>query len=148
MDLLSGLGFWGWWIIAGLLLAAELVLPGVFLIWLGAAAFLVGLIMLVVDIPWQLQVTAFAVFSLIAVLVARRYFSQSDVSSDRPNLNRRAAGFVGERYRLQEPIVDGRGRLWINDAAWVIKGPDAPAGTWVKVVATDGMDLTVEIEPG
>ncbi|WP_137391738.1 NfeD family protein [Rhodoligotrophos defluvii] len=145
-QLLGGIGFWGWWILAGVLLLLELMMPGVFLIWIGAAAFAVGLIVLVVGIPWQAQLLVFAALAVVAVLIARRYFSGPGAASDQPNLNRRQQGFVGQRYRLDAPITDGRGRLWINDTSWVIKGPDAPAGSWVRVTGTDGMDLLVERE--
>ncbi|WP_342643516.1 NfeD family protein [Rhodoligotrophos ferricapiens] len=143
-ELMDMIGVWGWWILAAVLLALELVMPGVFLMWIGAAAFAVGLIVFVISIPWQAQIVAFAALSVIAVLIARRYFGGPGALSDQPNLNRRQETFVGQRYRLTDPITDGRGRLWINDTAWVIRGPDAPAGSWVRVKATDGMDLLVE----
>ncbi|MEO7012667.1 MAG: hypothetical protein ABI127_00030, partial [Dokdonella sp.] len=38
---------YGWWLLALLLIAAELVLPGYFLLWVGLAAAIMGLVMLV-----------------------------------------------------------------------------------------------------
>jgi membrane protein implicated in regulation of membrane protease activity len=73
-----------------------------------------------------------------------RRFSRSVVaSSDRPFLNRRAAGFVGRSYVLDQPIVDGIGRLRINDTLWKVRGPDAPAGCHIRVVAVEGATLIV-----
>lgn len=143
IDVALSAGFWLWWILAVLLLLLELLLSGVFLIWIGAAAFATGLLVFLFDMSWQRQVVAFAVLAIVAVILARRWFGGS-AASDQPNLNRRHENYVGRRYRLEYPIVDGRGRLRIDDATWIISGPDAPAGSWVKVVATDGLDLVVE----
>ncbi|MGF7162063.1 hypothetical protein FHS85_003706 [Rhodoligotrophos appendicifer] len=143
---LDSLGLWNWWILAGVLLVIELLLPGFFFMWLGAAAALMGLTLLFVDIPWQGQIAGFAVLSMAAVLLSRRFFGGRGVRSDQPNLNRRQDSFIGQRFRLHAPIVDGRGRLQIHDTSWVVKGPDAPAGAWVRVIGTDGIDLMVELE--
>ncbi len=45
---------------------------------------------------------------------------------------------------LNEPIVDGKGRLKIEDTMWELRGPDLPQGAWVKVTGVDGMRLMVE----
>ena len=142
LDLVLTAGFWIWWILAVLLLVLELLLPGVFLFWIGTAAFATGLVVLVLDLPWQGEIAAFAAFAVLAVVIGRHWFGGKD-RSDQPNLNRRHQNYDGRRYRLEKPIVDGRGRLRIDDAIWKISGPDTPAGDWVKVVATDGLDLVV-----
>jgi membrane protein implicated in regulation of membrane protease activity len=144
-DLALTAGFWLWWILAAILLVLELLLPGVFLVWIGLAAFATGLCVLLGDFPWQGQVALFAVLSVLSVLLGRYWFGRS-VADDTLNLNRRHQSYVGRRYRLDVPIVDGRGRLRIDDAYWQITGPDAPAGAWVKVVRTDGLDLVVELD--
>ncbi len=43
------LGGWTWWIIAGLLLLVELVLPGVFFIWLALAGAVIGVLDIFLD---------------------------------------------------------------------------------------------------
>ncbi len=55
IDLLVSLGSWNWLIVAVILLLIELLAPGIFMLWLGLAAFLVGTITLVVAVPaaWQ-----------------------------------------------------------------------------------------------
>jgi inner membrane protein len=64
--------------------------------------------------------------------------------ADNPYLNRRKMGYVGRTFTLKEPIVDGRGRLTIEDTVWEIEGPDLSAGARVKVTAVSGMSLIVE----
>jgi hypothetical protein len=46
---------------------------------------------------------------------------------------------------LTEPIINGRGRIRINDTMWRVKGPDLPTGTEVRVVAFDPVSLEIEV---
>ena len=54
---------------------------------------------------------------------------------------------VGTRreFTLEKPIVDGAGTVRIDDTIWRVAGPDAPAGSRVRVVHADGASLTVAI---
>lgn len=137
-----------YWLVLGLvLMVAELFNPGAFLLWLGLGAMLTAAaIMLVADMATVWQFVLFGLFSLVAIVAYQQWRRRNPTSerSDQPLLNRRAAQLVGEKFRLDEPIVDGRGRLKIGDAFWSIHGPDQAAGTHVRVVATDGVSLTVE----
>lgn len=143
-DILVKLGSWNWLIIGLVLMALELLLPGVFLFWLGLAALLVGLLSLVIDWSWQIQVIAFAVFAMAAVPLWRRIGRSSDATGD-SFLNRRTEALVGRVFLLDKPIANGSGTIRIDDTIWRVSGPDAPAGTHVKVVKVDGADLTVDL---
>lgn len=139
------LGQWFWWAAAGLLLILELALPGVFFIWLAAAAAAVGAIVLFVPLGWEVELLLFAGLALVSVFGGRRLLSRRHVlDSELPNLNRRMYDYVGKTYPLAEPIVDGRGRVSIDGTLWDIRGPDAPNGARVKVTGVDGMKLTVD----
>lgn len=140
---LSGLDVWAWFVLGGLLLVAEIAAPGAFLLWLGLAALATGALSLAVELSWQAQVLAFAALAVAAVLVGRRVSPGPGKASDRPFLNRRAQGFVGRVFTLEEPIVGGVGRVRIDDTVWRVTGPDTASGTEVKVVAADGAVLTV-----
>jgi membrane protein implicated in regulation of membrane protease activity len=143
-DLLVKLGSWNWLIVGLVLLALELLAPGVFLMWLGLAALLVGVITLFADWIWQVQVIAFAAFSLAAVPLWRRVASQSSENADSVFLNRRSDALVGRTFTLDKPIMDGSGTVRVDDTIWRVSGPDCPAGSRVKVVRSDGASLTVE----
>ncbi|MFG1376518.1 NfeD family protein [Xanthobacter autotrophicus] len=147
-DLGSVFGPWAWFILGGVLLVAEIAAPGAFLLWLGLAALATGGLSYVVGLSWQSEVLAFAALAVIAVLVGRRISPAPGRASDRPFLNRRAEGFVGRVFTLDEPIVDGMGRVRIDDSVWRIEGPDLAAGRDVKVVATDAATLKVEAVEG
>jgi len=138
------LGTWNWLIFGFILMALELAAPGVFLFWFGLAALLVGLLSFVVHPSWQAQLLMFAVFALAAVPVWRRLASShSGASQSNPFLNRRTAALVGREFTLEKPIIDGSGTVRIDDTIWRVAGPDAPAGSRVKVVRVDGANLTV-----
>jgi len=147
-DLVGSFGPWGWFIAGLLLLVAELVLPGVFLMWVGIAALILGVFSLILwPYPfwgWQLQAVLFAVFSVVSILVGRKLLSRRETASDQPFLNQRTASLVGRSAVLREPITDGRGRIHIDDTSWIVEGPDLPAGTHVKIVSADGRSLRVE----
>ncbi|MFG1416576.1 NfeD family protein [Xanthobacter sp. V0B-10] len=144
MSLLSGLGPWAWFVLGGVLLVAEIAVPGAFLLWLGLAALATGALSYVADLAWQGEVLAFAALAVVAVLVGRKVSPAPGKASDRPFLNRRAQAFVGRVFTLEEPITGGTGRVRIDDTVWRVAGPDASAGTDVRVVGVDGTVLKVE----
>jgi membrane protein implicated in regulation of membrane protease activity len=144
IEMLSTLGTWNWLIFGFILMALELIAPGVFLFWLGLAALLVGLVSFGLHPSWQAQLLMFAVFAACAVpawlRLARRGASGDEAS---PFLNRRTAALVGRVFTLEKPIIDGSGTVRIGDTIWRVAGPDAPAGSRVRIVQVDGANLTV-----
>ncbi len=134
-----------WAAITLLLFAAEAMAPGAFMLWMGFAAMVVFVGVLVVpDISLLTQVAAFVVLSFISIQIYRHWFRKHEPQSDRPHLNQRANTLVGHVTPLDQAIVNGRGRVQIADAFWVVEGADLPAGTPVRVVAVDGMMLKVQ----
>jgi hypothetical protein len=145
-ELFSTLGTWNWLVFGLLLMGLELMLPGVFLFWVGLAALLVGLLSVVIAPPWQLQLLMFAVFAAAAVPVWRRVArSNSGVSNSNPFLNKRAEAMIGRVFTLEKPIIDGTGTVRIDDTIWRVAGPDTPAGSRVRIVRADGASLTVAV---
>ncbi|WP_319518070.1 NfeD family protein [uncultured Martelella sp.] len=146
-DFFTAAGPWGWFIAGLLLLVAELLLPGVFLMWVGIAAIILGALSLVFwpfgFWGWQLQILLFAVLSVVAIVVGRRILKNRETTSDEPLLNQRAASLVGRTAIVVDAITDGRGRIRLDDTLWVVEGPDLPAGAHVHIVAGDGRKLTV-----
>jgi membrane protein implicated in regulation of membrane protease activity len=142
------LGPWSWWVLGLVLLAAEVVSPGVFLVWIGIAAILTGAVSLLLwDAGfwvWQAQLVFFALLSIAAVLMGRRLLARSADVSDEPLLNQRGARLIGRTAVLEQPIVEGRGRIRLDDTTWTVDGPDLPAGTRVRVTGSNSGRLSVE----
>jgi inner membrane protein len=142
-DMLITLGSWNWLIFGVVLMALELLAPGVFMFWLGLSAFLVGVLTLAIDLSWQPQILLFALFAAASVPVWRRVARQKPGANPNPFLNKRSDALVGRVCTLEKPIVDGEGIVRIDDTVWRVAGPDTPAGSKVKIVRADGASLTV-----
>ncbi len=134
-----------WGALTLLLFAAESLAPGAFMLWMGFAAAAVFLAVLVFpDISLLLQIGAFVVLSFVSIQVYRTWFRNRGRTSDQPLLNRRAEQLIGRMVTLDQPIHGGRGRAKVDDAFWVVGGPDLPAGSTVRIVGVDGMTLLVQ----
>ena len=135
---------WAWLILAGVLGIAEIVMPGIFLIWIGLAALVTGLVTLVLGIPEPLQFALFAMLAIAAVFAGRRWFALNPIESSDPLLNDRAARLVGEQVTVVEAIDGGEGRVRVGDGVWPARGADAPVGTRLRVTGIDRGLLKVE----
>lgn len=136
----------GWAAVALLLFAAETLVPGAFMLWLGfAAAAVFVAVLLLPGIPFLAQAVAFAVLGVISIQIYRRWFRKQHGRTDQPALNRRSAALLGQVVLLERAIVEGRGRVQIADAYWDVRGPDLPAGATVRIVGGDAMTLQVEL---
>ena len=135
------------WLAAALLLViAELLAPGFFLIFIGIAAAATGvLVLLAPGLPVIGQAVIFAGLTAATVAFGRRWYRGLDKSSADPLLNDRAARLIGRRVEVCDAIVDGTGRVKVGDGAWNAAGPDAPAGTSVRIVGANGSVLRVEL---
>lgn len=133
-----------WWLIGATILGiAELLMPGIFLIWLAAAAAVTGIGALL-GIPVAFQFGLFALLSIGAVQVGRRWYANHPVPSSDPLLNDRAARLIGETVVVAAAIENGRGRVKVGDSVWSAKGPDVPEGARVRIIGAEGACLIVE----
>ena len=136
------------WLIAGLVLAvAEMVVPGVFLIWFAAAALIVGLLTAAFPIAAPVQVVLFVVLSLVSVLASRRFLRRYPIQSADPLLNQRGAQLVGRQVVVTQAIQGGSGRVRCGDSEWLAQGPDAEPGARMTVTGSQGSVLIVEAVP-
>ena len=136
-----------WGVAALLLFAAEALAPGAFMLWLGFAAAVVFLgVLLIPGTTLLMQAVAFVVLSVISIQVYRTWFRGKQRASDQQLLNRRVAQLVGRVVPLERGIVNGRGRVQIADALWDVVGPELPTGAPVRIVGADGMTLRVEAD--
>lgn len=145
------LGPWNWMVLGIILLALEIVLPGVFLVWIGIASLIVGAISIFAwesgFWTWQTQVLLFLVLSVASAFAGRRLAGPRKDDSDQPLLNRRGDQLIGRTATLAEPIRNGRGRIQLGDTLWRVSGPDLPAGTRVRVTAVAETELGLVVEP-
>ncbi|MGQ4274659.1 NfeD family protein [Terrihabitans sp. B22-R8] len=135
---------YGWWILGLLLLGLELVLPGVYLLFFGIGALVIGINSLLFPaLGWQGEVLGFIVVSTVAALLGQRWYGQRSDSAGADLLNKRTDRLIGRTATLSEAIVNGRGRVSIEDGWWSVAGPDLPAGTQVEIVGAKASVLDV-----
>ncbi len=144
MEWFNHIVFWHWWILAGILLILELTSPVFFFLWLGFAAAAVGFLLLVFpSIPVEAQLVLFGILCVVSVLAWRRYREIHPPESDQPLLNQRGQQYKDRVFTLDEAIVNGVGKVEVDDSTWRVKGPDLPVGTRVKVTGVDGVVFIV-----
>lgn len=137
--------YWHWFLLAVALIILEVFAPGVIFLWMGIAAGIVGIIAwLVPNMAWEWQFIAFAILSVLSVAVGRSYLTRNPIQTDQPKLNRRGEQYVDRVFTLEEPIVNGIGKIKVDDSTWKIEGEDCPAGMKVRVVGVDGVVLKIE----
>ena len=133
------------WMIAGAALAiAEMLVPGVFLIWIGAAAVLTGVIALLLPIGAIPQFLIFAVASVAAIYAGRKYLTHNPIVSTDPMLNDKGARLVGSIVTAVEPVDALQGRVKVGDGVWSAKGAEAAVGDRLRVTGAEGVVLLVE----
>lgn len=144
MNELAGIGLHWWWLLGAALLALlEIFLPGVFLVWMAAAAAVTGITVALLPIPFAAQLGLFALLAVGAVAGGRRHYARNPVASDDPLLNDRTARLIGQNVEVVTAIENGEGRVRVGDSVWSARGPDAPAGARVRVVGAQGNCLNV-----
>ncbi len=147
---ISELGPWNWVVFGLVLLGLEIFAPGVYLLWIGIAALIVGAASLLLWESafwgWQVQVLLFLILSLLSAYIGRKVVASRQGNTDQPLLNRRSEQMIGRTATLMEPIRDGRGRVQLGDTLWRVSGPDLPVGTRVRVTGAADTDLELTVE--
>lgn len=144
MEWINNVEFWHWWILAVVLIVLELFAPGAFFMWVGISAAIVGALLWVMPgLSWEAQLAVFSVFSVVSVIGWRFYLRKHPIQTDKPVLNRRGHQYIGRVFTLQDPIVNGLGKIRVDDTSWKIQGADLPAGAKIQVTGVDGVILLV-----
>ena len=134
----------GWyWVAAALLALTELAVPGIFLVWIAAAAVIAGVVAFATGVGVEAQLVVFGISSIVMVLIARRSQAAKALVSSDPLLNDRAARLIGQSVTVLDAIENGQGRVKVGDSVWSARGEDVPAGARVQIVGIEGGSLLV-----
>lgn len=138
----------GWfWLIGGVvLLIAEIIAPGFFLVFLGAAAIAAGLFTVLFDLGTASQLALFALYAFIAVMLGRRFYAVRGTPGSDPLLNDPARRLVGKVVTVVSPVDEHNGRVRLGDGEWSARGGPAAAGERVRITGVEGNCLKVEPE--
>ncbi len=140
------LGHWFWVILGVLLLVAELLGAGGYLLCVGISSLIVALIVSLVSISWQIQLIIFSVLSVASTYAYWKYFKPHNTESEDPILNNRMARLKGTKAHVTQVLSGGSGKVQIADALWSIHC-DTPLeeGQMVEVIDYDDSTLIVKI---
>lgn len=145
-DLISSDPEYVWLTLAALLALAEIFVPGVFLIWVAAAAAVTGIVSAFIDLTLAGQLTLFGISTIASVLLGRRWYLSNVVKSEDPLLNDRVARLIGTTVTVVEPVGAHSGRAKVGDGVWSARGPALPVGAAARVVdVTNGVLILEEI---
>ena len=138
----------GWlWLIGGvILLIAEILAPGFFLVFIGAAAMATGAFVLLFNLGPASAAALFALYTGLAVAVGRKVYANLPVNSTDPHLNDRSARLIGRPVIVVEAVDEDGGRVRVGDGEWSARGGPAQPGERVRIVGVDGNCLKVEAE--
>ncbi|MFZ1325748.1 MAG: NfeD family protein [Candidatus Contendobacter sp.] len=141
--------YWNWWVLGVVLMAIESIVPGFFFLWMGVAALLVGVVLTVLPgLEWTYQVLLFAVLSVGSLVGWRLRLQRHPTPTADPLLNRRGHQYVGRAFTLDEPTLNGYGKIRVDDSTWKVRvAQDYPAGTRLRIIGVDGVLLKGVAEP-
>ncbi len=145
MEWLQQMTYWHWLVLGVIFVILEVLSPGVFFIWMGVSAGVVALMVAVIPgMSWEYQILAFAVFSVISIVAWHQHLKKHPTKTDQPRLNRRGEQYIDRVFTLDTPIVNGQGKIRVDDSTWKITGEDCAEGAKVRVTGVDGVVLRVE----
>jgi inner membrane protein len=122
------------WLTAGLILcAAEMLSPGISLLWIGLAAIATGIIALFVELSAAGALILCALLSIAFAVIGRKIYGPLGKSMVESMPAHRAASLIGREFILDQPITHGFGRIRVDDTVWRVRGADQPSGAKVRV---------------
>ena len=144
MELIEAMTPWHWLALAGALFIMEVLMPAAFFLWIGIAATVTGLILLLVDISAEARLLIFSTLSIVSIVLSRLYLKRHPSKAGSFALSRRGEQYIGRTFTLVKPIENGVGKAQVEDSLWRVVGEDMPEGTRVTVTGIRGSSLVVE----
>lgn len=136
--------FWIWAALAGALLAAEVATGSGWMLWPAASAGVVALLLLAFPaMPTHLAVLLFAVITITATLLSRRYLMQRTLPGG-VDINDPMSRVIGFRGKAVTEFKGGEGRVFVDGKEWAAKADVAVgSGDSIEVTAVDGAVLRI-----
>lgn len=146
ISLFQGPSGWKWLILGVTLLVLELFTGSLFLLWPAIAAIIVGVLVFILPIGWELQLVLFGIISIIGLIWGQKYLRPRLGTDDPTDLNDRASLMVGKRVKAVTDFELGRGRVKIGDTEWAasIHDGNPKAGDELRILSVGGASVTVE----
>lgn len=146
MEWLTEWTIWHWLVTGFILLIAETLAPGVFLLWWGFAALIIaGVLKLIPDLAFSSQIISYAILAIVLSVIWWKYQHGKDkIDQSTTALNQRDHAMIGNVGKLCEMNENGIGRGAFGDTTWRVQGENLHVGDLVKVIRVQGITLQVE----
>ena len=131
--------FWVWWILAAVLVGAEL-LSGTFYLLAVGIAFAIGGIAAWLGADLPLQLLTAGVLAVVGTVLAHRWRQRRVGKTGLPDLD------VGQSVRVEAWHADGTARVVYRGTRWngVLATPETPRKHTMYIVATRGSTLVLD----
>lgn len=144
-DLYAAQPFWIWLAIGVILLAIESAFSTEWLLWPAVAAGIVAVLAaLKLSVGLPVEIAVFAVLTIGLTLVSRRLIKRVN-PGDAPDINARDSRLIGQRAKVVESFVDGRGRVFVSGSEWPAEidgvGPDVGESVIVDGLTGSGLKV-------
>jgi len=147
IEFLMEMDVWQWLAFAGILLLGELFLPAGFFVGMAVSAFSVGISLLLLEYDWKIQLSLFAMFSIVFTLVYWKFLKPfNQTQADHKSLNDRSSHQLGKVAVIIDDPDSNIQKAQLGDTLWAFRcEKTVKNGDKVRVMSAQGMDLFVEL---
>lgn len=146
----ENMAYWHWFVFGVALVVLEIVVPSFFMLWLGVSAGVVGLVVLLFDVSFTVQLLLWAILSITCLLTWFKFVSPRMIDRTKSGMAKEALhGQIGTV--LEYNVSNSRGLLrfsapLLGEDEWRFICEDKLViGDKVIVKDTSGNDLIVNI---
>jgi membrane protein implicated in regulation of membrane protease activity len=102
--------YWHWLLLGMVLIAAEMFVPSFTILWFGLGALLVGLVLLLIDMTFTMQLVLWAISSILFAVFWFKYFKQK--MADKTTASSARETVIGEFGQvIKIPTEGSRGKV-------------------------------------
>lgn len=138
--------FWLWLAVGLVLLGIESMFSTEWLLWPAVAAGITSVISAIAPTGFVVELGLFALFTVVLTLISKRFIKKVN-PDDMPDINDVRLRLVGQKARVVEAFVNGRGRVFVSGSEWPAEIDDATPliGESVVVESATGPRLKVRL---
>lgn len=147
--MMGGMNAWTWLIFGTVLLIAELFTGSTFILWPALAALIVGVVIFILPLGWEMQLTLFAILSVVGLVLGEKYLRPRLNKGEDEGLNNLNTTMKGRRVIALGDFSAGEGRVKVGDSEWrarMMTG-NAKKGDELLILGVEGATVTVEVVP-
>lgn len=145
---MSEISSWDWAILAAIFAVIEMMtLSAMFLLFTAAAIIMAVVVAVMPDLQINHQLFLFSALMISSFAYWMKFSRGWGAKTDAPMLNNRLNQLIGRQVTLKASVIDGRGKVMLDDAPWVITGEDCEAGEKIEITGSEETMLTFDILP-